>query len=387
LIIEIRKAGFSNKGAELMLLSIVARLRVAYPDATLTMTPSSPNGSEPFAKLTALGLYPKASLHRLGVEWGDAASLIPHRLRQRYGLVLDREVDVVIDAAGFAYSDQWGAASSLELQRTTRRWRRRGTRVILMPQAFGPFTNPVIRSAILSSVDNADLVMPRDAVSYRYLTEVTGERDYIQQYPDFTNLIEGIVPRSVEPETFGVAIVPNVRMIDKTEKNASDQYLPFMIRCAERLLELNARPYLLVHEGVDDKRLAEQISQVCGGVPIVMEDDPLRIKGILGSSDAVVASRYHALVSALSQGVPAVATGWSHKYNELFEDYSFAEGVLSIDDDFANTQAMLGKLVDIESNRAISAQLLQSSARLKVLSEAMWTAVQSVIDGCPKGIQ
>jgi colanic acid/amylovoran biosynthesis protein len=293
-------------------------------------------------------------------------------------------VDVVIDAAGFAYSDQWGAASSLELARTTRRWRRRGTKVILMPQAFGPYTDPVIRSAILRSVDNADLVMPRDAVSYGYLTEVTGERDYIQQFPDFTNLIEGIVPHNFKPESFGVAIVPNYRMIDKTEKSAGDQYLPFMIRCAQRLLELNARPYVLVHEGVDDERLAEQISAASGGIPIVREDDPLRIKGILGASEAVVASRYHALVSALSQGVPSVATGWSHKYNELFEDYSFPEGVLSIDDEHARIDAMLNKLVNVESRQEISAQLLQSSTRLKALSEDMWVAVQSVIDGYRK---
>ena len=33
MIIEVRKAGFHNKGAELMLLAIVARLRAAYPEA------------------------------------------------------------------------------------------------------------------------------------------------------------------------------------------------------------------------------------------------------------------------------------------------------------------------------------------------------------------
>jgi len=384
LIIEIRKAGFSNKGAELMLLAIVVRLRAVYPDATLTITPSSPNGSEPFAKLTALGIYPKASLNRLGIEWGSVAGIIPARLRRRYGLVLDREVDVVIDAAGFAYSDQWGSASSLELARATRRWRHRGTKVILMPQAFGPYTDPVIRSAIQQSVDNADLVFPRDSISYRYLTDVTGERDYILQYPDFTNLIEGIVPEKVDSEKRGVAIVPNYRMIDKTDAAASDGYLPFMIRCAERLLELNARPYVLVHEGVDDERLAEQISEANGGIPIVREDDPLRIKGILGASDAVIGSRYHALVSALSQGVPSVATGWSHKYNELFEDYGFPERVLSIDDEHARIDAMLNKLVNVESRKEISGKLLQSSARLKALSEDMWVAVQSVIDGCRK---
>ena len=79
----------------------------------------------------------------------------------------------------------------------TRRWRRRGSKVILMPQAFGPYSDDAIRTAILCAVDNADLVMPRDSTSYRYLTEVTGQRDYIRQYPDFTNLIEGVIPGPV----------------------------------------------------------------------------------------------------------------------------------------------------------------------------------------------
>lgn len=367
-----------------MLLGIVARLRAMYPDAVLTITPSAANGSEPFAKLTALGIYPKASLNRRGIEWGGVARMIPRKLRRRYGLVLDREVDVVIDTAGFAYGDQWGNASSLELARATRRWRRRGTKVILMPQAFGPYSGPTIRTAILRAVDNADLVMPRDSTSYRYLTEVTGERECIRQYPDFTNLIEGIVPDGFESEALGVAIVPNIRMIDKTDATSSEQYLPFMTGCVRRLTELGAKPYLLVHEGVEDERLAEQISEASGGIPIVKEDDPLRIKGILGASHAVVASRYHALVGALSQGVPAVATGWSHKYTELFGDYGFPEGVLSIDDEASRVDAMMERLVDTEAGKEITTQLLRNSSRLKALSEEMWGAVQSVIDGCRK---
>jgi colanic acid/amylovoran biosynthesis protein len=170
-------------------------------------------------------------------------------------------------------------------------------------------------------------------------------------------------------------------MIDKTDEASSGRYLPFMTGCARRLIELGARPYVLVHEGVDDERLAVRISEASGGIPLVKEDDPLKIKGMLGLSYAVVASRYHALVSALSQGVPAVATGWSHKYTELFEDYGFPEGVLSIDDEAGRIDAMMDRLVDAEANKEITAQLLQSSARLKSLSEEMWATVQSVIDG------
>jgi colanic acid/amylovoran biosynthesis protein len=381
MIIEIRKVGFRNKGAELMLLAIVKRLHAVYPDATLTMAPSAPGGEQPFARMTALGLCPKASLTRGGVEWGNLATLIPARLRRRYGLVLDREVDVVIDAAGFAYSDQWGDAPVRELARATRRWRRRGTKVIFMPQAFGPFTNATIQKDIVSAVDNADLVMPRDSTSYRYLTEASGQRETIQQYPDFTNLIAGVVPDDFDTNSFGVALVPNVRMIDKVHDASGGRYLEFMTACAKRLSSLDARPYLLVHEGADDERLAREISAASGGIPVVKEDDPLKLKGMLGASRAVVASRFHALVSALSQGVPAVATGWSHKYTELFEDYGFPEGVLSIDDDAGSVNAMLDKLIDAEASEKISARLLQSSQRLKVLSEEMWSTVESVIDG------
>lgn len=380
MIIEIRNAGFQNKGAELMLLAIVARMRGAYPDATLAMVPSSPDGSQPFRKLTALGLHPKASLSRLGLEWSGAAALIPARLRQRYGLVLDREVDVVLDAAGFAYSDQWGAASSLELAQAARRWRRRGARLVLMPQAFGPFENREIRSAIRSAVDCADLVMPRDATSYRYLTGVTGEQDHIRQYPDFTNLLEGVVPDDFDSSRFGVALVPNYRMIDKTGDSSGARYVDFMNACAKRLLERDAQPFVLVHEGKDDERLAQQISAASGNIPIVREKDPLRIKGVLGASRAVVASRFHALVSALSQGVPAVATGWSHKYTELFDDYGFPEGVMSVTDSVDKIVAMMDRLVDADSSEEITARLLPHSARLNALSKDMWSAVQSVID-------
>ena len=379
MIIEIRKAGFQNKGAELMLLAIVARLRATYPDAALCMVPSAPHGSQPFRKMMSLGLYPKASLVLAGIEWGNASRLIPARLRRRYGLILDSEVDVVLDAAGFAYSDQWGTEPALDLARSTKRWQRRGTKVILMPQAFGPFENREIRKAIRSAVENADLVMPRDATSYRHLTDVTGERDYIRQYPDFTNLLEGVVPDDFDSGKHGVALVPNYRMIDKTSDVSGNSYVAFMKSCVQRLQELDARPFMLIHEGEDDERLAQEISS--GAIPVVKEEDPLRLKGILGASRAVVASRFHALVSALSQGVPTVATGWSHKYTELFNDYGFPAGLLSIDDDASHANEMLESIVEASAAKLISTQLLEKSHRQKILAEEMWSEVEAVIKG------
>lgn len=113
MIIEIRRAGFINKGAHLMVLAIIAELRKRYPTAKFTMV--ADGYSQSFEKMTALGFFPKVSLYRRGIEFGNLVNLVPKKLRNRYGLVIDKEVDVVIDAAGFAYGDKWGKKSTYEL--------------------------------------------------------------------------------------------------------------------------------------------------------------------------------------------------------------------------------------------------------------------------------
>lgn len=380
MIIEIRKAGFINKGAELMLLSILTRLRSRYPDAVIVIEPTHKTSSQPWDKIVDLGLYPKASLYYKSFQWGRIAALLPTKAREMFGLILDKEIDVVIDAAGFAYSDQWGSNSSLELADSSARWRKQGTKVILMPQAFGPYENLRIRKAIQKAVNNIDLIMPREQTSYDYLIEVVGSRDNISIYPDFTNLMAGVLPDYFDRNIYGVCLVPNYRMIDKAPSEHSQKYLPLMISCAKYLKGRNLKPFILVHEGEHDRSLANQLSEGAGSVPVLTEANPLKIKGILGASQATIGSRFHGLASALSQGVPSIATGWSHKYQELFREYSFEEGVISVDTPEAELYEKIDRIVDEPSCSEISRSLKRESERLKLLSEEMWTKVYSIVD-------
>lgn len=174
MIIEIRKAGFVNKGAELMLYAVLEKMRERYPEAKFAMAPSVSTASAPFQKRMELGFYQKAQLWRKGFQFGVFANLIPAKIRDMYGIVLNSEVDIVIDAAGFSYSDQWGVGSSLELSDSCKRWKRNGAKVILMPQAFGPFATPKIKKAIQNVADNVDLIFARERISYEHLVGVTG---------------------------------------------------------------------------------------------------------------------------------------------------------------------------------------------------------------------
>ncbi|WP_313087358.1 polysaccharide pyruvyl transferase family protein [Pseudomonas sp.] len=382
MIIEIRKAGFVNKGAELMLHAALQKLKSRYPDATFVMAPTTEKSDHPYRKLTQLGFFPKASLWRYGIQWGNLANLAPRQLREMYGVVLDKEVDVVIDAAGFAYSDQWGDEPSIELAQSAKAWARNGTRVILLPQALGPFTTEKIQAAMKTVVDNVDLVFARERVSYEHLTRLTGERDNVRQAPDFTNLISGVLPADFDVEQNRFCIVPNCRMLDKTDQQTRDAYLPFLITCTRYLLEKGAKPFVLVHEGKGDLALAEQVSAAVGGIPIVRESGPLEIKGILGACSGTLGSRFHGLVSALSQGVPALATGWSHKYQMLFEDYGFPEGLVQVTSDEAEIKRKLDLVTD--DSARIAALIQARTAALKQQSEQMWEQVFAVTDPCQR---
>lgn len=380
MIVEIRKAGFVNKGAELMLHAVIQKIKDRYPDAILVMAPTHTKASQPFHKLVRLGFFPKASLWRYGIQWGDLAALLPRKLREMYGLVLDKDVDVVLDAAGFFYSDQWGGHGSAELARSSKRWRKRGTKVILLPQALGPYETRKHRVLVKRWAKNVNLIFVREKDSYDHIVSLVGEQDKVRLFPDFTNLVEGVLPEDYAPENNRVALVPNYRMIDKTLKEEGEAYLPFMIYCAKRLVENGARPFVLVHEGKNDQMLGETISEAAGGIPVVIETDPLHIKGIIGTCDATIGSRFHGLVSALSQGVPSLATGWSHKYKRLFEDYDFPEGVVTVLDDKSEVDRKIELLTNSRTASSVRDRLKHRSTELKMLSEKMWELVFAEID-------
>lgn len=378
-IIEIRKAGFVNKGAELMLYAILEKIQGRYPDAKITIAPTPLDKNRPYPELAKLGVFPKASLWRYGLQWGGLARLLPRKLREMYGVILDSEVDVVIDAAGFSYGDQWGIGSTKELANASRRWKAQKTKLILMPQALGPYRNTRIVNYIKDIARNADLIFAREKESYANLVDVVGADEHICVAPDFTNLIQGELPEGYDSHDKKVAIIPNYRMVDKTTEDISNEYFNFLVRCVSYLLKKKAKPFMLVHEGKLDLELAQRVSTTVGGIPIVTENNPLKIKGIIGTCNATVGSRFHGLVSALSQGVPSLGTGWSHKYSRLFEDYDFEEGLISVsvsdDELYCKIDTVIGS-----DSKCVREKLIKRSIMNKEISNLMWDKVFGVID-------
>ena len=378
MLIEIRNTSFLNKGAELMLRSIVARLRERMPEAGLAVAPGLK--SAPYLQRAELGLYQKMWLHHRRVQLGRLGWIVPRKLRQMFGMVLDSELDVVLDASGYSYCDQWGAGVSEMAAQAIRKWQGQGTKVILMPQAFGPFTGARIKKAFKAIVDGSDLVFARERMSYDYAAELVGERDNLRMAPDFTCLVEGELPEGFDREANRVCVIPNFRMIDMTGKQESKSYLPFLVACVKYLHGKGARPFILIHGGEQDLRLGQAMVEELGdGVNLVQETNALRIKGIIGACDGAVSSRFHGLVNALSQGVPALAAGWSHKYEMLLNDYGFPEGMLSVNAAPEETHAKLDLLVSGSRTEEIKGRILAAAKAERQAAVKMWDDIFAVI--------
>ena len=377
-MIEIRGTGFINKGAELMLRSISAKLKSGLPNVALTMEPFG--NQAPYLKRAEMGLYQKLWFKRCYIQWGYLGFLIPKKLRRMYGLVLDSEIDVVLDASGFAYGDQWGPLSSLVTAEAIKKWKNQGTKVVFMPQAFGPFTDDKIKSAFKTVVEHADLIFAREKASYDFIIQLVGEREHIKIAPDFTNLMRGQLPDSFDYKANRFCVIPNYRMIEKAPKEQSDAYLPFLIECTKYLYNKGAKPFILIHEGRNDLWIAKEVAKSIGhNINIIRETNPLYIKGIVGSSEGVISSRFHGLVSALSQGVPALATGWSHKYEMLFKDYSFPEGILPANSSYKEMQNKVDILISDTTRRHLKEKIINASKLHEKASIEMWDTVLNLI--------
>ena len=379
MIVEVTGTNTQNKGAELMLVAIREHFSDR-PDVELAVNQFF--GS--YQERARYGLLQKIELN----GWGRsrvAVNLMPDAFRRSFGLVRDEDTDVLLDASGFAFGDQHPPERTIRFADRVEAAKQAGKTVILLPQALGPFETPSIRKAFARVVDAADLVFARDDVSMEHARKAVEDAAHLRQAPDFTNLVAPDC--SVGSDASGRAtIVPNQRMIDKAEtEDAAAAYVPLMGNCVEAVAEAGLEPVLLVHEADDDELAVRIRENAAREIPIRQSPDPVALKRFLGESHLVVGSRFHALVGALSQGVPSIGTSWSHKYEMLFEEYRCPDMLLSVSAPRDRIDACVSEAVGAQ-RASLTERIRAAAAQLKQETEAMWRAVDEEVFGTPEAV-
>lgn len=370
----------NNKGAELMLYAILQAIDLHDSNAKIYIDTRSVKQGKAYIKHNAKLCLVSNPLNDLvkALKINGIMKNVFHKGLIDFLPPLPK-IDYLIDGSGLHFSDQMFAGRKYQLwKRTLRKAKRDHAKIILLPQAFGPFKKETTCKTTNMVLNNADLVCARELVSYEMLKQLPSfDEKKIKVYTDFTSLVSGIMPAKYEHLRGGICIIPNKQMVKQGIISLTD-YLAYISEVAKVAGALGKKVYLLNHQGAEDEELCFQCK--CGledNVEVVTRLNALETKGIISTAYLVITSRFHGLASALNSGVPCLATSWSHKYKCLFEDYGQQNCVLSLNDIVADL-AKIKLFLTEEENQKIRKNLIAALPCIEDNTRQMWKEVWSV---------
>lgn len=363
-IIEIHGTGIHNRGAELMAIAISEKIWSVYPNAKIVVPstfgfPSDINRYGFFTSST-LEILAKRAIFSLGVAGLTGKIIRAHK------------VDVVLDASGFAFSDQWGSYFPKHLYQKMTAKNRIDQKLILMPQALGKFEKSEVKEWTQKLFSRAEIVFARDIQSFNYSKNLL-DQNKLKLSPDFTIAVKPLPNSSINlPKNF-VAIVPNLRMLDKSDDPKA--YLKFIETSLDLIQSHGLTPLFLIHDAKEDLKVVAQLENKYQNIQTIQHEDPRILKWILGQAKFVIGSRFHALVSTMSQGVPCIGAGWSHKYPELFADFNNREGLVDDLSDLNKLSNLIALFSNENTHKDSSVKIQSAANELKMKVNNMWEIV------------
>lgn len=278
------------------------------------------------------------------------------------------EADILLDQGGITFSDGrepfllYNVASILPaiIMKVP---------ILKCAQALGPFKNPINRVVSKIFLPKIRLIVARGSYTLDNLNELGLKNtvlgaDYAFSL-DLTNEAKKNLAKQAELSRLKgkskiVGISPSVVLRKQCLKQGID-YQKIITNFINDLVAKGYFAVLVAHSarGGSDKLhnndlpLCRQIydslkdKKQCLFVDKELGSEELR--WLIGEFDLFVASRFHAMVSSLSVGVPTLVIGWSHKYAEVLrmfdlEEYAFKYQLLS-------AEKLTGKFTELEDDK------------------------------------
>ena len=383
--VAITGAQFKNTGAQSLLFSLVNEIYMQYPDAEIYYIPVDSFRDYNYRDYNFYFAYDDLGYRdfkneKLKIRVREFLSCVKNRILLRrkaentfsYSNVI-RKIDVLIDVSGYALTSRFTNTTNYKLVRHINDARKNGAKVILMPQSFGPFeykkNAQKMKKLIASSLGTADIIFAREQEGYNLLRNqfcldnvFLSCDSVLQAAPVIASNIysfglESAIP-SIKSKKNNVGIIPNQQTMKFGDEHEVLNVYKVII---DKLLELNKNVYIFRHS--EDLDLCKKIFGLCNGDSRVylIEDhmDCFSYSRFVREFDFIIASRYHAIIHAYKQGIPAIILGWAIKYTDLAElmnqnDYIFDITSASLDE--SKLLAGIAKMSDLyqeESTRIL----------------------------------
>ena len=161
-------------------------------------------------------------------------------------------------------------------------------------------------------------------------------------------------------------------MMDKTAPSVASAYPLFLQAVCTAISEKGIPIVLLNHEGPADEEILWELNAKFGNrFPVLSGLSGMDCKDVIGRSKVVISSRYHGVVSGLTQGVPTLCTSWSHKYGQLLAEHGRSGNALDVLDIPESVAKVLDALEHLDDYASAS----DCNDRIRKQVLGMWDSV------------
>lgn len=237
------------------------------------------------------------------------------------------QFDLVWDTrSGDSFADIYGLDRHVTMSLLHELAVRSGVPVAIAPQTIGPFGSKRVTALARRNLKRSSLVFARDSISASVAADLGRPVDL-----STTDMVFAIGAPEVEASRDVILNVSGLLWADNPHVD-STRYRS-VVRETVRSLQGEGRDVaLLAHvrhslNSDDDVSAAQQLATEFSGVEVVIPDDLDAARQALGSAKAVIGSRMHACLNALSCGVPAIPMAYSRKFQPLLSDVGWHHGV------------------------------------------------------------
>lgn len=295
--------------------------------------------------------------------------------RQRAEIL--QNADYVLDISGYALGSDWGCKKSMKYCRRMKMAKLCGAKVYLMPQSFGPFdykgeeAGETMRT-IRKCLPCAEKIMAREEEGFNLLKSCFGLRNVVKSY-DIVLQNQGIDIRNIyreEPSLVipeiaegAVGIIPNTKTIKFCGEDVVTGLYDVII---SELKACRRKIYFMIHSAEDRnfcRKLYDRYRDDYEDTFLIDRDlSCLEFDGAVRQFDFIAASRYHSVVHAYRNEVPAIVLGWAVKYRELMDAFGQAGYQFNVREDIdpALLQVAVRKMAtEFETERKLIRQGLK----------------------------
>lgn len=327
-----------NKGAQAMVFITVDQIRKRFPDRDVYLFSTRDyERTEEDKNIYNFSILPWDFSTRVRCACFLAKTFIKNKkysyLERKISEII-KNTDMFIDISGYALSSQWGAFESLNYLLNIIIAKKYSIPYCIMPQSIGPFDYPLKFKILLSPLMKTYLKYPfkifiREENGFNCLTEYTSknvEKSYdmvlmINKY-NLNNIYKKNVNlRKINIEPNSVGIFPNEEVLKRMDKK---EFYSIYKKLINALLDLGKVVYIVRHS-YSDLNICSMIAVSFDNeknVKLISEDlSAIELENIIRQFNFIIASRYHSIVHAYKNGVPAIVIGWAVKYHELLKDF------------------------------------------------------------------